>query len=112
MLFPLHRPDPLPNGSEAGTEETTSRSHGLLPAVWRPCDLALIIVLITIIVPDMRGMQFAGSAVFFYWGLAFATFQIPSLYVFSWLMHQAPPDIPIYVWLLHLMHERWRSVLL
>ncbi|WP_201375071.1 amino acid permease [Ktedonobacter robiniae] len=48
----------------------------------------------------------------FYWMLGLVMFLLPSLVVFSWLLHQAPRHVPLYVWILRLLHERWRSVAL
>ena len=85
---------------------------GSLSALLRQGDLALLAILAIIVVPEIRGMQLAGGAVFFYWFAAFLTFQIPSLVVFSWLARQAPAHVPLYVWIVRLLDERWRSVLL
>ncbi len=111
MIFSSRNPDPTKAGMSLPVNTSTEEA-GPLPATWRRRDLALIIILITIIVPDMRGMQFAGSTVFFYWFLALFTFQLPSIYVFGWLTRQAPGRVPIYTWLLRLLHDRWRSVIL
>lgn len=111
MAFFSRGPDPS-NVAMTLSENASARGPDSLPAVLRTRDLALIIILVTIIIPDVRGMGFAGNAIFFYWFLAFFVFQLPSLCVFSWLLHQAPRHVPVYAWLLRLVNERWRSVLL
>jgi hypothetical protein len=95
-----------------GLAQTAPSKPDTLPTLLRQRDLALLVVLVTIIASDVRGMQFAETAIFFYWFLALATFQLPSLWVFGWLMRQAPRHVPLYVWILRLVPECWRSILL
>lgn len=92
--------------------ERPTQESGALPTIWRKRDLALLIVLVTCIATDVRGMQFAGRAAFFYWVLSLVTFLLPSIGVVGWLTHQAPRRVPLYVWIMRLLHERWRSVVL
>lgn len=84
-----------------------------LPALLGRRDLTLFTLLIVTGAPYMLpAMQFAGIAAFAYWGLAFLTFLLPCMYVFSWLTCQAPSRVPLYVWVIRLVDERWRSFLL
>lgn len=93
-------------------EKRSTGGTDMLPALLRPRDLALLIVLVTIIASDVQGMQFAANAVFFYWFLALVTFQLPGLWVFRWLIRQAPRHVPLYAWILRLTPVGLRSVLL
>jgi diguanylate cyclase (GGDEF)-like protein len=100
------------NAQIAIPEEKSAWNASSLPALVRQGDLALLAILVIIVVPEMRGMQFAQGGIFFYWVLAFVTFQLPCMMVFRWLARQAPARIPVSLWVLRLMDERWRSVLL
>jgi diguanylate cyclase (GGDEF)-like protein len=94
-------------------QEKSARGPAALPALLRERDLLLFLFLLTVIVPNIQQMQIAGgAAVFFYWLLALLTFQLPSICVFTWLVRQAPPHVPVYLWILRLLHEPWRSLLL
>lgn len=96
---------PFPGGESAREPDT-------LPALLRQGDLTLLAILVILVVPEIRGMQFAGKAIFFYWIVAFVTLQLPCMAVFSWLARQAPARVPLSLWILRLLGERWRSVLL
>lgn len=111
MAFSLRGSD-YRRRSETVQQDSSSSEPTSLPALVRKRDLALLVVLVTIIASDTQGMQFAENAVFFYWFLAFVTFLLPSLGVFSWLTRQAPPHVPLYVWMVRLVSERWRFILL
>ena len=101
----------LINRWKNGSKSMPAKEPDALPAVLCERDLLPLIVLIVVIVPDMRGMEFAGTTVFFYWFLAFFTFLLPLICVFRWLLRQAPRHVPLYIWILRLVRERWRSVL-
>lgn len=111
MAFSLRGSD-YPRKSETVQQDSSSSEPTSLPVLVRKRDLALLVVLVTIIASDTQGMQFAENAVFFYWFLAFLTFLLPSIGVFSWLTRQAPPHVPLYAWMVRLVPERWRFILL
>jgi diguanylate cyclase (GGDEF)-like protein len=98
--------------ASTGTPVSEKKTPDSLPAVLRERDLALLSVLFIISLPDIQGMHFAGSTTFFYWFLAFLTFQLPSILIFGWLTRQSPARVPVYTWILRLQPERWRSLLL
>src|SRR5690242_10100915 len=87
-------------------EEASAWKTDALPALVHQADLALLAILVMIVVPELRGMQFARGAVFFYWALAFMTFQVPCMAVFGWLARQAPARVPLYLWIVRLVGER------
>ncbi len=111
MTFASRNTDPPEVGTTIPAQTAPSKPD-TLPALLRQRDLALLVVLVTIIASDVQGMQFAETAIWCYWLLALVTFQLPSLWIFSWLTRQAPRRVPLYVWILRLVPECWRSVLL
>ncbi|HEY1354433.1 MAG TPA: amino acid permease [Ktedonobacteraceae bacterium] len=75
-------------------------------------DIALLVLLAVVILPDVRGLQFAGVTVFFYLPLAFVSSLLPCVYITRWLLRQAPGRVPVYEWIMRLLDERWRSFVL
>jgi diguanylate cyclase (GGDEF)-like protein/putative nucleotidyltransferase with HDIG domain len=75
-------------------------------------DIALLVIFAVVVLPDIRGLQFAGATVFFYLPLAFVTSLLPCVYITRWLLHQAPERVPVYEWIMRLLGERWRSFVL
>lgn len=94
-------------------EGSKSRSKAEnLPAVLGKHDLVLLTILTVVLLPEIRGMQFAGPSIFFYLPLAFVTLMLPCIYITGWLMRQAPKNVPVYEWVSRLLDARWRSFVL
>lgn len=83
-----------------------------LPAILGKRDMALLAVLTVVMLPDIRGMQFAGASIFFYLPLAFVTLMLPCIYITGWLIRLAPKNVPVYEWVSRLLDARWRSFVL
>ena len=98
--------------SEIGKTDQFDSMAETLPAVLRKRDITLLTILSVVMLPDIRGMQFAGATVFFYLPLAFVTLMLPCIYITSWLMRQAPGNVPVYAWVSRLLDARWRSFVL
>lgn len=88
------------------------RVFATLPAVLGKQDIALLVMLAVVVLPDVRGLQFAGATVFFYLPLAFVSSLLPCVYITRWLLRQAPEHVPVYEWIMRLLDERWRSFVL
>ena len=98
--------DVEPPSSPLGAISTT------LPAVVSRRNLILFALLVIVAVPNIQAIQFGKGATLFYWLLGFTTFLVPCAYIYGWLMRQAPARVPLLVWILHFVDERWRSFLL
>ena len=109
MAVVLRKPG---NRGCANTGCGAGRSFEILPAVLGKSDIILLVMLSVVVLPDMRGMQFAGGTVFFYLPLAFITSMLPCIYITGWLLRQAPRHVPVYEWIMRLLDERWRSFVL
>jgi diguanylate cyclase (GGDEF)-like protein len=83
-----------------------------LPAVLSRRDLVLFGLLVIVAVPNIVAMQFGKGATLFYWLLGFVIFLMPCAFVYGWLARQAPARVPMFVWILRFIDERWRSFLL
>lgn len=88
------------------------RVFATLPAVLSRRDIVLLVIFAVVVLPDMRGLQFAGATVFFYLPLAFVSSLLPSIYITRWLLRQAPGRVPVYEWIMRLLDGRWRSFVL
>lgn len=91
---------------------TMGGSRVTLPAVLSRGDLVFFGLLVIVAVPNIQAMQFGKGATLFYWLLGFVAFLVPCVYVYGWLMRRAPAHVPLFVWILHFVNERWRSFLL
>lgn len=102
----------LVNRDSASAVSGAGRVFVTLPAVLGKSDIVLLVMLSVVVLPDIRGMQFAGATVFFYLPLAFVTSMLPCIYITGWLLRQAPRRVPVYEWIMRLLDERWRSFVL
>ena len=81
--------------AKAGAPERDNTSSSLkklepLPAILGTGDLVVLMVLIVLFVANNNGVQLAGPAAFFYWGLGLLTFLLPCAYVTRWLARRFP----------------------
>lgn len=78
-----------------------------LPAVLGTGDMVVLMVLIVLFVANNNGVQLAGPAAFFYWGLGLLTFLLPCAYVTRWLALRFPGQGAPYLWATRILGERW-----
>ncbi len=102
----------LVSRGDVSTVRRAGRMFVSLPAVVGKSDIILLVMLSVVVLPDIRGMQFAGATVFFYLPLAFITSMVPCIYSAGWLLSHAPRHVPVYEWIMRLLDERWRSFVL
>src|SRR5690348_6153157 len=93
---------PEPDSSAPLFRQTKS-----LPAVLGTGDLVVLMVLIVLFVANNNGVQLAGPAAFFYWGLGLLTFLLPCAYVTRWLALRFPGQGAPYLWATRILGERW-----
>lgn len=105
----LHR---LMHRSSPAVACRRSRAFAILLAVPGPRDMALLVMLAVVVLPDLRGLLCAGATVFFYPPLALLVSLLPSRYITRWLLRQAPGRVPVCEWIMRLLDERWRSFVL
>lgn len=97
---------------KAGASERDDTSRSLkkvepLPAILGTGDLVVLMVLIVLFVANNNGVQLAGPAAFFYWGLGLLTFLLPCAYVTRWLARRFPGQGAPYLWATRILGERW-----
>ena len=90
-----------------GTSSISTKRAEPLPAVLSTGDLIVLMVLIVLFVANNNGVQLAGPAAFFYWGLGLLTFLLPCAYVTRWLALRFPGQGAPYLWATKIMGERW-----
>src|ERR1700694_2101560 len=78
-----------------------------LAAVLGIGDMTVLMVLIVLFVANNNGVQLAGPAAFFYWGLGLLTFLLPCAYVTRWLALRVPGQGAPYLWATKILGERW-----
>jgi diguanylate cyclase (GGDEF)-like protein/putative nucleotidyltransferase with HDIG domain len=78
-----------------------------LAAVLGIGDMTVLMVLIVLFVANNNGVQLAGPAAFFYWGLGLLTFLLPCAYVTRWLALRFPGQGAPYLWATKILGERW-----
>ena len=98
--------------AKAGAPERDNTSSSLkklepLPAILGTGDLVVLMVLIVLFVANNNGVQLAGPAAFFYWGLGLLTFLLPCAYVTRWLARRFPGQGAPYLWATRILGERW-----
>jgi diguanylate cyclase (GGDEF)-like protein len=92
---------------EPGTSSTPLRHVKPLPAILGTGDLIVLMVLIVLFVANNNGVQLAGPAAFFYWGLGLLTFLLPCAYVTRWLALRFPGQGAPYLWATRILGARW-----
>lgn len=104
---------PVLESPRAGALETisgkiqTTNTASSLPAVLRPHDLIIFMVLIVLFVNNNNGVQFGGPVAFLYWTLGLLTFMLPCAYVTQWLMKRYPGQGAPYLWAARILGPRW-----
>ena len=89
---------------QAGSQTPTKQK---LPAVLGIGDLTVLMVLIVLFVANNNGVQLAGPAAFFYWGLGLLTFLLPCAYITRWLALRFPGQGAPYLWATRIWGARW-----
>ena len=92
---------------EANASSSPHRRVQPLPAVLGTGDLIVLMVLIVLFVANNNGVQLAGPAAFFYWGLGLLTFLLPCAYVTRWLALRFPGQGAPYLWATRILGVRW-----
>lgn len=100
-------PEETTGVQEPNTSVPTLRRVEPLPAVLGIADMTVLMVLIVLFVANNNGVQLAGPAAFFYWGLGLLTFLLPCVYVTRWLALRFPGQGAPYLWATRIMGARW-----
>src|SRR5450759_3150888 len=92
---------------EPNASSSTLKRLEQLPSVLGIGDLTVLMVLIVLFVANNNGVQLAGPAAFFYWGLGLLTFLLPCAYVTRWLALRFPGQGAPYLWAARILWARW-----
>src|SRR5260370_29000974 len=107
--FPVESPiTPETTGApESNITPAQLKSVDPLPVVLGVGDLTVLMVVIVLFVANNNGVQLAGPAAFFYWGLGLLTFLLPCAYITRWLALRFPGQGAPYLWATRIWRARW-----